>query len=417
MPALKLKEDAGSRLVFQSARLPSIGSLFSMLIWVGVLALFFLPGLGEGQVDWANLATILFFFVITIGGTALATLTSTTITLDRTGGSLTVAQNLLGIPIRSTSLAFRDISEIQYEYYRQSSGRYSHDAWRIVAAAKDGSRVPLNWDGKRDELSALAQRIADMTGVALVDNSNKPVSTVQQILDTIRVPLPGNSGQNNPRDDSATPMPADTNPPPTPAMPEFGSAQDTAAQTLPSEWLNPTDTASQTSPAPDSAAPWSSVATNDTTSQPATVPAVSLRNLSPAQLEQRVAGDPMDSDARYALARKYQERAQFDRAIDMYQQTLRLDPTNSNAQNDLGVALQQRGKRTEAEAALRRAVALDPFSSTAHLNLGLLLRAMKRATDASQEFYLARQNARNAAETRLAESASTGANVGPQLSA
>ncbi len=417
MPALKLKEDAGSRLVFQSARLPSIGSLFSMLIWVGVLALFFLPGLSDGRVDWANLAMILFFFAITVGGAALATLMSTTVTLDRTAGSLTVSQNLLGIPVRSSSLSFREVNDIQYEYYRQSSGRYSHDAWRIVATAKDGKRVMLNWDGKRDEMGALAQRIADLTGVGLVDNSNKPVSTVQQILDTIRVPLPGNIEQASPRDDSATPAPADTNTPPTPAMPDLAPAQDTAAQTLPAEWLNPVDTVPQVTAASDSEVPSAAMDTTGRTSHPATAPANSLRNLSPAQLEQRVGGDPMDSDARYALARKYQERGQLDRAIDMYQQTLRLDPTNPNAQNDLGVALHQRGKRTEAEAALRRAVALDPFSSIAHLNLGLLLRATKRATDASQEFYLARQNARNDAETRLAESASTGANVGPQLSA
>lgn len=133
-------------------------------------------------------------------------------------------------------------------------------------------------------------------------------------------------------------------------------------------------------------------------------------------LERRIASDTMDSEARYILARKYYERGQVDRAIELYQETLRLDPTNSNTQNDLGVAWQQRGKRKEAEAAYRRAVALDPFSVTAHLNLGLLLRSMNKANDASQEFYLARKNARSKHETQLAESASTGARIEPQLS-
>jgi Flp pilus assembly protein TadD len=124
----------------------------------------------------------------------------------------------------------------------------------------------------------------------------------------------------------------------------------------------------------------------------------------------------MDSDARFALARRYWSRGQADRAITLYQETLRLDPTNAAAQNDLGVALQSRGKRTEAESAYRRAVALAPFSSTAHLNLGLLLSGMKRAAEASQEFYQARQNARGDDETRAAEAASTGAKMGPVLS-
>ena len=134
------------------------------------------------------------------------------------------------------------------------------------------------------------------------------------------------------------------------------------------------------------------------------------------QLEQRVADDSMDADARYALARRYHARGDLDRAIALYGEVVRIDPTNPNAQNDLGVALQQRGKRAEAEAAYRRTIALDPFSSPAHLNLALLLRVQKRATEASQEFFLARQNARGKEETRAAEAASSGAKMDPQLS-
>jgi tetratricopeptide (TPR) repeat protein len=148
----------------------------------------------------------------------------------------------------------------------------------------------------------------------------------------------------------------------------------------------------------------------------APTPTMDLSRLSIAELEARVSGDAMDSDARFALARRYLARGQTDRAITLYQETLRLDPTNADAQNDLGVALQSRGKRTEAEAAYRRAVALDPFSSTAHLNLGLLLSGMKRPAEASQEFYQARQNARGGDETRAAEAASTGAKMDPVLS-
>jgi Flp pilus assembly protein TadD len=134
------------------------------------------------------------------------------------------------------------------------------------------------------------------------------------------------------------------------------------------------------------------------------------------QLEQRVAADPMDAEARNALGRKYVTRGDLDRAITVYGQVVRIDPTNSEAHNDLGVAFQARGKRAEAESAYRRAIALDPFSSTAHLNLGLLLRGQNRGGEASQEFFLARQNARGDSEMRTAESASTGAKMDPRLS-
>jgi Flp pilus assembly protein TadD len=141
-----------------------------------------------------------------------------------------------------------------------------------------------------------------------------------------------------------------------------------------------------------------------------------VSGLSAVDLEKRVAGDSMDSDARYALARKYHTRGQFDRAISLYQETVRLDPMNANAQNDLGVALWARGKRAEAESAFRRAIALDQFLFPAHINLGLLLRALNRAVEASQEFFRARQNARGEAETRMAEAASSGGKIDPLLS-
>lgn len=408
---LKVKEDSPGRLVFQSSMVPSLGNLFSMLIWVGVLILFFLPGLGEGQVDFANLAMILFFFAVTVGGSALAGLTSTVVTLDRSSRSLTLARRLLGFPLRSTSLSFGDIENIHYEYYRQSSGRYSHDAWRIVAVAKDGQRALLNWDGKKEEMATLAQKVASITGVELVDNSAKPVSNVQQILDTIRGPLGGTPDNTAPAGDAAMPSP--------PNRDEQAGAgiPDATIPTIAAPWANPADTASQMPSTVESAVPSETDYVSDVTPSGARVSAASLRTSSVQELEKRVAGDPLDSDARYALGRKYHDSGQLDRAIGLYQELLRLDPTNAAAQNDLGVALQQRGKRAEAEAAFRRAAALDPFSSTAHLNLGLLLRSAKRATEASQEFYLARQNARSADETRAAEAASTGANMRPVLSA
>ena len=385
MAALKIKKDSSGQLVMQSPVLPSWGNIFSTVIWIVIFAFFFLPSLGEGNVDWANLGLILFFLVVTVGGSVVSSLLSTQVAVDHTSRAVTITRRLFGYPVRSTVLPFGDLANIEYQYYRQSSGRYSHDAWRVNAVAKDGGRIPLNWDGKQDEMLMLAQKLAERTRLELLDSSTKPTSTAQQIFDTIR----GQSSENEAEPETEMPSQADSHAPPPVAEPS---------------WSMPMNESPQPELAPAESAPME------------VPPAAPVRNLSVAELEKRVAGDSMDAQARYALARKHHARGQVDRAIELYQETLRIDTSNAEAQNDLGVALQQRGKRTEAEAAYRRAVALDPFSSTAHLNLGMMLRAMNRASDASQEFYQARQNARGDAQSRAAEAASTGAKMEPQLS-
>lgn len=411
MAALKSREDATGRLVLRSPLLPSLGNIVSSLVWLALLAFFLLPAFGERRVDWESIAFLAFFFVASAGAGILGSLISTSVTFDQSSRMLTISRRLLGFSVGSTAVPFGDLANIEYQFYRQRSGRYSHDAWRVDAVAKDGRRIPINWDGKKDEMAALAQTAANKTGAELVDNSVKPVSTVQQILDTVRPSA-------TPESESSMPTGSE------PAMPDVSTAfpPATPAATLPGD-VPPAD-----QPSPPATPAWA-----DSTMPPMAEPAMagmpmpeetpapapvqaSLRNLSIETLEKRIADDGMDSDARYVLARKYQARNQLDRAMALYQEVLRLDPINTGAQNDLGVALQQRGKRTEAEAAYRRAIALDPFSSMAHLNLGLLLRSMNRATDASQEFYQARQNARSDAERRAAEAASTGARMDPQLS-
>ncbi len=410
MAALNSRQDASGQLVLQSPLLPSLGNIVSSLVWLALLAFFLLPAFGQGRVDWESIAFLGFFFVATAGAGIIGSLISTSVTFDQSGRTLTTSRRLLGFPLASTAGPFSDLASIEYQFYRQRSGRYSHDAWRVDAVAKDGRRIPINWNGKKDEMAALAQTAANKTGADLVDNSVKPVSTVQQILDTIR---PSTTS------DSESPAPAGSEP----AIPDVSTATPPSMpwSTSPGD-MQPADQQPSATPA------WSDSGTLSEAGLPETVPPMPeaapaappaqtpLRNLSIETLEKRVADDGMDSDARYVLARKYQARNQLDRAMALYQEVLRLDPTNTGAQNDLGVVLHQRGKRTEAEAAYRRAIALDPFSSMAHLNLGLLLRSMNRATDASQEFYQARQNARTDAERRAAEAASTGSKMDPQLS-
>lgn len=381
MAALRMREDTAGRLTMQSPLLPQFGNLLSMIVWVAVLAFFIFPSFGGDQVNWSDLLLILFFFLATAGSSVLGSLLRTVVTVDRTTRTISSTQRLLNIPIRSTELTFNDLESIINEYYRQSSGRSTHDAWRVTAVARDGRRLLLNWDGKREEMADLASRLSYQTGASLVDNAEKTVSTAQPTMGRL----------DGEREETE--------------MPGSGAWQDEEETPVPD--TSPSDHSEIPSAIP--ASPSMEAAESNTGY------AKSIWQLAASELERRIASDSLDSDARYALARRHQAQGQLDKAIEWYQKAMALDPANAGIQNDMGVALQLRGKRGEAETAYRRAVALDPFSSTAHLNLGLLLRSMNRASDASQEFLLARRNARGDAETRSAETASLNNKMEPRL--
>ncbi|MCL4394405.1 MAG: tetratricopeptide repeat protein [Chloroflexi bacterium] len=421
MAALKSRDGPAGQLVLQSPLLPRLSSLVSTLVWIGFLAVFILPSFGNVTANWETILIAGIVLVVVVGVVSLNSIVTTQIVLDPVSRVITISRRLLGLPIQTREVPFADVTNIEYQYYRQQSGRYAHDAWRVNAVTKQGTQVGLNWDGKKDEMSGLAQRAADMTRAELVDNSTKPVSTVQQILDTVRDRMPENApgpaaapDQGNPPTLAGT-LPADTSmmPDVTPSAPGSPptSMGGPSGPTEPYQGREVQQPALPGAPMPPiSSPPMEGPPPVDTT------PAASdLRRLSRQELEQRVASDPMDTEARYALAGLYQTSGQLDRAIGLYQETIRLDPSNAEAQNDLGVALWQRGKKSEAEAAFRRAVALDPYSSTAHLNLGLFLKNSKQVAEASQEFYQARRNARTRAEEQAAEAASTGTKMEPRL--
>ena len=359
-------------------------------MWLGILSVFLLPSLLEENIDWVNVVLVLLFVMVPFGSAFVSTLVSASIVLDRASRSLTRARRFLFIPISTTTFSFSDLKQIELQGFHLSSRQQASPMWMVNAVLRDDRRIRLNWQGTQEEMIQFAQKISALTGVPWAQAEIKLPTAVKTMLEKIAPEQ----------------------------MEEFEGANSTASP-------SPADIITADSVAPPASAPISAMPVNElaplsafTEPDSATDPpaAVNLISLSMDALEKRVANDPLDSDARYALARKYHANGKLDRAITLYQETLRSDPTNAPAQNDLGVALQVRGKRVEAEAAYRRAIALDPFSFTTHLNLALLLRGMNRATEASQEFYQARQNARGNEETRLAEAASSGMKMEPQIS-
>ena len=387
MAALHVREDSATgRLTMQSPILPRLGSILFGLAWLVILLVVFLPNFFGEEQDWETLLFIFIFALFPLV-TSLGALVTTTVALDRNNRTLTSTRGVLGVPILSTRLSFNDLAKIETQFSHQTSGRRTVEAWRVDAVSRDGKRVTLNWGDREDEMTALAQKISMLTGAPVSESAAKLPTALEQLFKNIVPETPGETEQ-----------PEASAPAPQPQAPELEMPDQPTPPPVAAPWAMP--------PSPPSEIV--------TETEPA--PTANLRSQTIENLEKRIAGDSMDADARYVLARRYHARGQMDRAMALYQETLRLDPTNAQAQNDLGVALHVRGKRAEAEAAYRRAAALDPFSSTVHLNLGLLLRALNRAAEASQELYLARQNARGDDERRAAEAASSGAKMEPRLS-
>src|SRR5271154_4000903 len=103
-------------------------------------------------------------------------------------------------------------------------------------------------------------------------------------------------------------------------------------------------------------------------------------------LEQSVAMDPDNIEARYHLGRVRYQQNRFDLAITAFQEVVRRDPGNMKAQDNLGLSLEARNEVEGAIAAYREAIRLDT-NLTAHdeqpyLNLGTLLAKSGRTEEA-----------------------------------
>ncbi len=115
---------------------------------------------------------------------------------------------------------------------------------------------------------------------------------------------------------------------------------------------------------------------------------VLLSDLISAQryLEQALAMQPGNTEARYALGRVLYQQNQFDRAIAAFQQVLKTDPENVRAADNLGLAFEGKNATDAAIAAYRNAIEIDGHAlqhdEQPYLNLGMLLARLNRSQDA-----------------------------------
>jgi tetratricopeptide (TPR) repeat protein len=103
-------------------------------------------------------------------------------------------------------------------------------------------------------------------------------------------------------------------------------------------------------------------------------------------LEESLAMDPANTEARYHLGRVRYQQNRFDLAIAAFQEVLRRDPDNIKAEDNLGLSLEAKNEVDAAIAAYRQAIKLDEnltiHNEQPYLNLGMLLAKSNRTEEA-----------------------------------
>ena len=87
----------------------------------------------------------------------------------------------------------------------------------------------------------------------------------------------------------------------------------------------------------------------------------------------------------YNLGNAYSDLGEYEKAIDSYQQAIKLDPTLSKPHNNLGLAYAALGRLAEAEAEFAEAVRLKQDYAEAHYNLGVAYVQLGRKQDAEEQ--------------------------------
>lgn len=107
----------------------------------------------------------------------------------------------------------------------------------------------------------------------------------------------------------------------------------------------------------------------------------------------RAGKDTRDNLARayFDRGRAWTDRGQYDRAIQDFDQAIKLDPDYPDAFNSRALAHAGAGKSEQAIADFDQAINLDPNYAIAIFNRALALQTMGRTDDAARDFARAKE--------------------------
>jgi len=95
---------------------------------------------------------------------------------------------------------------------------------------------------------------------------------------------------------------------------------------------------------------------------------------------------PNSSTTYYNMAMILQAEGRLSRAIELYEQALRVDPANEDAHYNLAWAYQERGNYGKAVLHYRKVLRINPRSADAHYNMGVIYEEEGLARRALGEF-------------------------------
>ena len=280
MAALAMKQDPATGIMKLSPSIvPRLTSLLFGLVWLAFLGVFLVPAFAGDNPDWETILFIVIFALLPIGSSFVGALITNAVTLDPGSRTLKSVKQFLFVPVSSANVPFSDITNIDVQQVRRSS-RGGSNYYAVNAATRDGKRITLNWNGSQGEMRDLAQRVSVMTGAPLAEQPYQAPGMVQQVLEQVAPDLEQMIEPSNPpaQPAASTQMDRSMMPSGAPAMPKVNE-------------LSGTDM-------PSSAPMMSDAYAENSLADTAPAPARDLSTLSLNELEQRVGGDPMDSEAR-----------------------------------------------------------------------------------------------------------------------
>lgn len=90
------------------------------------------------------------------------------------------------------------------------------------------------------------------------------------------------------------------------------------------------------------------------------------------QMQKCLVTDPNNYEASYQLGLSYKTQGENTKAIEYFEQTVKLAPENASALRDLGAVYLQSGAEPQARIALEKAVVLNPNDADTHFQLSRL---------------------------------------------
>ena len=165
----EIQEATASNIILKIPLGWRLGALAFPIIVLGLVIVFYSP---------VFLLLIPFALFLNLRGLGMA-LSSTIVVIEPINQIVSRSTRFLFIPVESSRLSFGDLENIEAQSYRQwSTGRSfitDYNAFRVNAIGKNGNIITLNWDGSREEMLALAQKISAMTRVPLLDDTDETI--------------------------------------------------------------------------------------------------------------------------------------------------------------------------------------------------------------------------------------------------